>query len=157
MAQHGLRVLAFAHRELGDACDHARLEEDLVLDALVGLDDPPRPEVPAAIERCRRAGIRVIMVTGDHPHTASAIGREIGLFTGGDPLVITGDRLRSMSDGQLWAALDAADVLFARVAADQKLRVVTTLQRHRAIVAATGDGVNDGRHCGLPISGSPWV
>ena len=80
MAQKGLRVLAFAHRELPDAYDRAHLEEDLVLDALVGLEDPPRPEVPAAVERCRRAGIRVVMVTGDHPQTAVAIGREIGLF-----------------------------------------------------------------------------
>ena len=143
MAQKGLRVLAFAHRELADGYDRAHLEEDLVLDGLVGLEDPPRPEVPAAIERCRRAGIRVVMVTGDHPDTAVAIGREIGLFPGGDPLVITGDRVRHMSDAQMWAALEAPDVLFARVAADQKLRVVTILQRHRAIVAATGDGVND--------------
>ena len=67
MAQKGLRVLAFAHRELADGYDRAHLEEDLVLDGLVGLEDPPRPEVPAAIERCRRAGIRVVMVTGDHP------------------------------------------------------------------------------------------
>ena len=143
MAQKGLRVLAFAHRELPDGYDRAHLEEDLVLDGLVGLEDPPRPEVPAAIERCRRAGIRVVMVTGDHPDTAVAIGREIGLFPGADPLVLTGDRVRHMSDAQMWAALEAPDVLFARVAADQKLRVVTILQRHRAIVAATGDGVND--------------
>jgi magnesium-transporting ATPase (P-type) len=143
MAQKGLRVLAFAHRELADGYDRAHLEDDLVLDGLVGLEDPPRPEVPAAIERCRRAGIRVVMVTGDHPDTAVAIGREIGLFTAADPVVVTGDRVRHMSDAQLWAVLEAPDVLFARVGADQKLRVVTTLQRHRAIVAVTGDGVND--------------
>jgi magnesium-transporting ATPase (P-type) len=142
MAEKGLRVLAFAHRQLPDAYDSARLEEDLVLDALVGLEDPPRPEVPAAITRCHGAGIRVVMVTGDHPQTAVAIGREIGLF-GADPLVITGDQVGRMSDVQMWAALEAPDVLFARVGADQKLRIVTTLQRHRAIVAATGDGVND--------------
>ena len=133
MAQKGLRVLAFAHRELADGYDRAHLEEDLVLDGLVGLEDPPRPEVPAAIERCRRAGIRVVMVTGDHPDTAVAIGREIGLFPGADPLVITGDRVRHMSDAQMWAALEAPDVLFARVAADQKLRVVTIA------AAASGD------------------
>ena len=143
MAQQGLRVLAFAHRELPDAYDRTHLEEELVLDALVGLEDPPRPEVPAAVERCRRAGIRIVMVTGDHPQTAVAIGREIGLFPETDPLVVTGDQVRRMTDAQMWAALEAPHVLFARVAADQKLRIVTTLQRHRAIVAATGDGVND--------------
>lgn len=143
LAQRGLRVLAFAHRELPDVYDPTRLEEDLVLDALVGLEDPPRPEVPAAVARCRNAGIRVIMVTGDHPETAVAIGRQIGLFGSADPHVVTGDRIRRMSDAQMWAALDATDVLFARVGADQKLRIVTTLQQHRAVVAATGDGVND--------------
>ena len=143
MAQQGLRVLAFAHREPTDAYDRTHLEEELVLDALVGLEDPPRPEVPAAVERCRRAGIRIVMVTGDHPQTAVAIGREIGLFSETDPLVVTGDQVRRMTDAQMWAALEAPHVLFARVAADQKLRIVTTLQRHRAVVAATGDGVND--------------
>jgi calcium-translocating P-type ATPase len=143
MAQRGLRVLAFAHRELPNAYDRAHLEEELVLDALVGLEDPPRPEVSSAVDRCRRAGIRIVMVTGDHPQTAVAIGREIGLYSEEDPLVVTGDQVRRMTDAQMWAALEAPDVLFARVAADQKLRIVTTLQRHRAIVAATGDGVND--------------
>jgi magnesium-transporting ATPase (P-type) len=143
MAGKGLRVLAFAHRELAGSIERATLEQDLVLDALVGLEDPPRREVPLAIARCRAAGIRVVMVTGDHPQTAVAIGREIGLFGDREPLVVTGDRLRRMSDAQLWAALEVPDVLFARVGADQKLQIVTTLQRHRAIVAATGDGVND--------------
>jgi magnesium-transporting ATPase (P-type) len=83
------------------------------------------------------------MVTGDHPQTAVAIGREIGLLGAGAPRVITGDEVGRMSDAQMWAALDGPDVLFARVGADHKLRIVTTLQRHRAVVAATGDGVND--------------
>ena len=143
LALQGLRVLALAHRELPERYDPADLEEDLVLDGLVGLEDPPRPEVPAAIARCRGAGIRVVMVTGDHPDTSVAIGRQIGLFAGAAPLVVTGEQLRHLSDSQLWACLDAPDVLFARVAADQKLRIVTALQRHGAIVAATGDGVND--------------
>ena len=143
MAETGLRVLAFAHRELPDAYNPAHLEEDLVLDALVGLEDPPRPEVPAAIERCRRAGVRVVMVTGDHPQTAVAIGREIGLLSTDHPLVVTGDQVHRMSDAQMWAALESPEVLFARVGADQKLRIVTALQRHNAIVAATGDGAND--------------
>jgi magnesium-transporting ATPase (P-type) len=143
MAQQGLRVLAFAHRDLDATCGAEQLEQNLVLDALVGLDDPPRPEVPDAIRRCRAAGIRVLMVTGDLAHTAVAIGREIGLLSDSDPVVITGDTLARMSDAQLWAVLEAPDVVFARVGADQKLRIVNTLQRHHAIVAATGDGVND--------------
>jgi magnesium-transporting ATPase (P-type) len=143
MAQKGLRVLAFGHRDLTGPYDIENVEQDLVLDALVGLEDPPRPEVPAAVAQCRRAGIRVVMVTGDHPHTAVAVGREIGLFSAADPFVVPGDQLLRMSDAQLWAALEAPDVLFARVAADQKLRIVATLQRHGAVVAATGDGVND--------------
>jgi calcium-translocating P-type ATPase len=143
MAESGLRVLAFAHRNLSDSYEVSRLEEDLVLDALVGLEDPPRPEVPAAIERCRRAGIRVVMVTGDHPQTAVAVGRQIGLFSTEAPLVITGERVHKMSDAEMWAALEAPDIVFARVEADQKLRIVTALQRHHATVAATGDGVND--------------
>ena len=143
MAHKGLRVLAFAHRNLPEPYAAEHLEEELVLDALVGLEDPPRPEVPDAIRRCHTAGIRVVMVTGDHPHTAVAIAREIGLLSAVDPLVVTGDQLHRMSDAQLWAALESPDVVFARVGADQKLRIVSTLQRHHAIVAATGDGVND--------------
>ena len=72
----------------------ARLEEDLVFAGLVGLEDPPRPEVPEAIRKCREAGIKVIMVTGDHPHTAKAIAREIGLVPSDNPTVITGDSCR---------------------------------------------------------------
>ncbi len=143
MAARGLRVLAFAHRELADVPPHDTLETDMVLDGLVGLEDPPRPEVAAAIARCRTAGIRVVMVTGDHPGTAVAVGREIGLYGVDPPLVITGDRLERLSDAELWAAVEAPDVAFARVGPAQKLRIVRTLQRHGAIVAATGDGVND--------------
>jgi cation transport ATPase len=110
----------------------------------VGFEDPPRPDVPAAIRRCRDAGIKVMMVTGDHPHTAAAIAREIGLVTEDQPSVLTGDDLRRMSDAQLQLALDAPVIVCARVTADQKLRIVQALQRKRHVVAVTGDGVNDG-------------
>ncbi|HEY7657340.1 MAG TPA: cation-transporting P-type ATPase [Burkholderiales bacterium] len=141
MAAAGLRVLAFASRALAAAAPRERWEEDLLLAGLIGLEDPPRPEVPVAIEKCRAAGIRVIMVTGDHPHTARAIAREIGLAR--DPVVMLGDALRRLTDTQLQLALDTPEVLFARVTADQKLRIVEALQRKQHVVAVTGDGVND--------------
>jgi sodium/potassium-transporting ATPase subunit alpha len=140
MANRGLRVLALAWRTEPDAADP---ERDLILAGFVGLQDPPRPEVPDAIAKARAAGIRVIMITGDHPHTALAIAREIGLVQGPEPEVVTGDRLRVMSEAHLTLALDAEEILFARIGADQKLRVVQALQRRGEIVAVTGDGVND--------------
>jgi len=141
MAAAGLRVLAFAYRALPADAERERWEQELILAGLIGLEDPPRPEVPEAIEKCRAAGIQVIMVTGDHPHTARAIAREIGLAR--EPVVMVGDELRRLSDTQLQLALDAPDVLFARVTADQKLRIVEALQRKQHVVAVTGDGVND--------------
>jgi sodium/potassium-transporting ATPase subunit alpha len=143
MAAEGLRVLAFAHRVVPAGCARDHFEEQLTLTGLVGLLDPPRPEVPAALAQCRAAGIKVIMVTGDHPHTALAIAREIGLVRSAAPMVITGDELRRRSNTQLQLALDAPEILFARVGADQKLRIVTALKRKQEIVAVTGDGVND--------------
>jgi sodium/potassium-transporting ATPase subunit alpha len=118
-------------------------ERDLVFDALVGLRDPPRAEVPEAIARCRSAGIKVVMITGDHPHTALAIAREIGLVRTDAPSVIHGDALRRMSVSQLQLALDAGEILFTRVTAEQKMRVVEALKRKGHVVAVTGDGVND--------------
>jgi len=143
LAADGLRVLAFAHRELDAGSAKGPFESALVLSGLVGLEDPPRPEVPAAVAQCRAAGIRVIMVTGDHPHTARAIAQRVGLDGGPDAPVVTGDVLRRMSDTQLQLALDTPGILFARVAADQKMRIVDALKRKGEIVAATGDGVND--------------
>jgi calcium-translocating P-type ATPase len=144
MADRGLRVLAFAYRVLPPAYVLADAEQDLVVLTLVGFEDPPRPEVPAAVRQCREAGIRIIMVTGDHPHTALAVAREVGLLTRSTaPTLLTGDDLGRMSDTQIQLALDAREVVCARVTADQKLRIVTALQRKRLIVAVTGDGVND--------------
>jgi calcium-translocating P-type ATPase len=146
MTGSGLRVLAFAHGAVdGDPVDGGlpATERGLILSGLVGLDDPPRPEVPEAIARCYAAGIRVIMVTGDHPHTAQAIAREIGLLKTDQPVVLTGDNLRRMSPAQLQLALDAPDILFARVGAEQKMHLVEALQKKGEIVAVTGDGVND--------------
>jgi calcium-translocating P-type ATPase len=140
MAAAGLRVLALACRELAD--EELEQEAGLTLLGLVGLEDPPRAEVAQAVARCHEAGIRVIMVTGDHPRTALAIGRQIGLLRG-EPLVVTGDTLRRMGTGELQLALDAEEVVFARVAAEQKRLLVEALQRKGEVVAVTGDGVND--------------
>jgi calcium-translocating P-type ATPase len=143
MADRGLRVLACGYRILPATYILAEAEQDLVVTALVGFEDPPRPEVPSAVRRCREAGIKIVMVTGDHPHTATAVAREIGLVRSGVPTLLTGDDLARMSDTQIQLALDASEIICARVTAEQKLRVVTALQRKRSIVAVTGDGVND--------------
>ena len=143
MASKGLRVLAFAWRELDAGHNGDALEQDLILCGLVGLEDPPRPEVAGAMKQCREAGIKVIMVTGDHPHTALAIGRQIGQIQSDKPVVITGMQLRQLSEIQLRLALDAPEIIFARVGADQKMRIVAALKKKNHIVAVTGDGVND--------------
>ena len=141
MADHGLRVLAFAWRKLDR--DEAPAEVGLVMSGLIGLHDPPRAEVPEAIRRCHGAGIKVVMVTGDHAHTALAIARQIGLVRGSEPSVILGEALRRMTPAQLQIALDRPEVLFARVTAEQKMLVVQAFKNKGEIVAVTGDGVND--------------
>jgi calcium-translocating P-type ATPase len=142
MADRGLRVLALATKKLPDDKQDDP-EQQMVLAGLVGLADPARPEVPDAIRKCHAAGIKVIMVTGDHPLTALAIGREIGLVASANPSIITGEELKKLSDTQLQIALDAKEIIFARVGADQKMRIVLALKRKQHIVAVTGDGVND--------------
>jgi calcium-translocating P-type ATPase len=143
MGKDGLRVLALAWRLLPENFDLASADSDMVIAGLVGLEDPPRPEVPEALQQCRNAGIKVIMVTGDHPQTAEAIAREIGLVRSEHPVVITGTQLTHLSNIQLQLALDAPEIIFARVQAEQKMRIVATLKKKNEIVAVTGDGVND--------------
>ena len=143
MAAEGLRVLAFASKKLPTTFRHDELEQNLAFLGLVGLEDPPRAEVPAAIQKCYEAGIKVIMVTGDHPHTATAIARKIGLIRSERPHVMTGDQLRKLSAVGLQLALDESEIIFARVGADQKMRIVEALTNKMHIVAVTGDGVND--------------
>ena len=140
MADGGLRVLALAYRPVAEGYDHAELERDLTLTGLVGLDDPPRPEVPEADRRCHDAGIRVIMITGDHPHTAGALAREIGMAQ--DPVTIAATSC-APSDADLLLLLDGPELIFARTSAEQKMRIVQALQRKGEVVAVTGDGVND--------------
>jgi magnesium-transporting ATPase (P-type) len=146
MAEHGLRVLALAELRMeADAADldeqHPPTPEGLVLTGLVGMQDPPRPGVREAIGRAREAGIRVIMITGDHAVTASAIANQL-LITE-HPETLTGKDVEQMSDEELAEAVLEVDV-FARVAPDHKLRIVRALRSHDQVVAVTGDGVNDG-------------
>lgn len=143
MAESGQRVLAIACRKIPSGNEREQWEQDLTLVGLIGLVDPPRPEAAEAVRTCRQAGIKIVMITGDHPQTALGIARQVGLVVSPQPLVITGEELRQMSDSQLQLALDAPEIIFARVAANQKLRIVKGLQRKGETVAVTGDGVND--------------
>src|SRR5690606_577253 len=118
----------------------ADVEKGSVLLGLVGLIDPPRSEAVAAVKECQSAGIRVKMITGDHPGTAIAIGRQIGLQS--PDKVLTGHNLDAMDDGALGLAVLNTDI-FARTSPEHKLRLVTALQAHGLTVAMTGDGVND--------------
>jgi magnesium-transporting ATPase (P-type) len=148
MARSGLRVLAVATRSVDaglQADDGWRVEDverDLTLLGMIAMEDPPRPEVPSAVAACRQAGVRVVMVTGDHGLTAAAIGREIGL-SDGDARVVTSVELDSLNDERLAGLLDTRDVIFARVTPEHKLRLVEACQRKGEVVAVTGDGVND--------------
>lgn len=141
MADRGLRVLALAWKPL--APNEEADESSLELCGLVGLEDPPRPDVHEAVNRCHAAGLRVIMVTGDHPHTALALAREVDVVRTAHATVLSGESVRQMSPAELQLALDAPEVLFARVTAEQKMLIVQALQRKGEIVAVTGDGVND--------------
>ncbi len=137
MARDALRVLAVASRP--DATP-ATAESQMTLLGLVGMSDPPRPEARAALETCERAGIRVVMITGDHPLTAESIAREIGVLKHGR--VVTGAELGALDDAALAREVPQIDV-FARVSPADKLRVVEALQQRGHVVAMTGDGVND--------------
>ncbi|HRP95272.1 MAG TPA: cation-translocating P-type ATPase [Rhodocyclaceae bacterium] len=136
MAARGLRVIAVA-RGQWPASQH---DFDFTFLGLLGFADPPRPEVAAAIAECRAAGVRVIMMTGDHPATAQAIARRVGLSE--RPTVLTGQELASVDDEALRARLATAD-LCARLQPEHKLRLVRLLQANGEVVAMTGDGVND--------------
>lgn len=147
LAARGMRVLAFAARTAPPGQTTLGPEDvggGLTLLGLQGMIDPPRPEAVEAIRVCHRAGITVKMITGDHPATAHAIGAELHLYARDrEPVpAITGQRLAEMSDDEIDGAVATAHV-FARVAPEQKLRLVRALQRRGEVVAMTGDGVND--------------
>lgn len=137
MADGALRVLAMAYKPLSDGGEP---ESDLIFIGLEGMLDPPRPEAYTAIEKCYEAGIRPVMITGDHKNTAAAIADELG-FRGGNP-PITGNELEAMTDDELADAAGRTNV-FAGVSPKDKLRIVRAFKRKKSIVAMTGDGVND--------------
>jgi Ca2+-transporting ATPase len=137
MASEALRVLAVAYRPQATL---ENAERDMTFLGLVGMIDPPRPEAKAAIEVCEQAGIKPVMITGDHPLTAQAVARELGLLKTGR--VVTGAELEAMSDADLECQVEDIKV-YARVSPAHKLRIVTALQKKGHSVAMTGDGVND--------------
>ncbi len=152
----GLRVLTFAYKEIevselevrglenpsAFSLQPSAFEKDMVFVGLMGIEDPPRPEVPDAIRKCHEAGIKVIMITGDGSRTALAIAREIGLVKG-NPVVIEGHDFVRMSDRELREKLSEKEIIFARMTPKHKMRVVSTLKEEGERVAVTGDGVND--------------
>lgn len=143
MAAQALRVVAVAFRQWSEKppLTEEALERNLVFAGMVGMVDPPRPEVKEAVHLCRQAGIRPVMITGDHVLTAEAIGRELGIYQKGD-CAVTGAELDKMSDKELETAAETCTV-FARVAPEHKVRIVQAFQKRGNVVAMTGDGVND--------------
>ena len=137
MASDALRVLGIAEKAGAQPSD---AERDMVFLGLVGMLDPPRPEAKPAIETCKLAGIRTVMITGDHPLTARAVAKELGMLQGGK--VVTGPELSSMADEEFEREVENIEV-YARVSPAHKLMVVTALQKLGHVVAMTGDGVND--------------
>ncbi|MBB5347428.1 cation-transporting P-type ATPase [Desulfoprunum benzoelyticum] len=143
LGARGLRVLAAAIREVEEEKDELAMEDldrEMVFAGLVGIIDPPRPEAIAAIKTCRQAGIRVIMITGDHAGTAAAIGQDMGIGSGRE--AVTGDAIEAASDEELGRMAGESDI-FARTSPGHKLRLVQALQARGEVVAMTGDGVND--------------
>lgn len=144
MANSALRVLAMAYRDLPESPGDVQigeLEQGLIFTGLLGMIDPARPEVIDAVAKCNTAGIRAIMITGDHKSTAMAIAREIGIYREGD-VAITGTELEAISNEELKNNISRYSV-YARVAPEHKVRIVKAWQSHNEVVAMTGDGVND--------------
>ena len=142
-SKNALRVLAYGYKEIASDKTEAGIQDeyDLVLVGLTAMIDPPREEVYDSIEEAKKAGIRTVMITGDHKTTAQAIGREIGLMDEGD-IAVTGQELDAMSDEELDQKLEQISV-YARVSPENKIRIVRAWQRKGQITSMTGDGVND--------------
>jgi Ca2+-transporting ATPase len=140
VASNGERTIALASRTLGAKEKRETFVRDLVFAGMVSFLDPPRPEVKDVIAMCKEAGIRVIMLTGDHSETAKAIATQVGIISGGS--LLTGEQISSMNDEQLKEALKTTSI-FARITPEHKLRIVRLLKDMGQVVAVTGDGVND--------------
>ena len=141
MASEGLRVLGVARANI-DSGELPKIQHDFDLEfvGLIGLSDPIRKNVPDSVKECYKAGIRVIMITGDYPVTATNIGKEIGILN--PKLCITGPELKVMTEDELCERIKSVNI-FARVVPEQKLKIVNALKKNREIVAMTGDGIND--------------
>lgn len=148
LAQKGMRVLGIGYRHLAgnpEVSELLLLESQLIMIGLVGMIDPPRPEVKVAVQTCIDAGIRPVMITGDHPLTAQQIARELGILpfqSGSQKELLTGQELNKLSEDELNKLVESISV-FARVSPEHKLKIVQALQNKGQIVAMTGDGVND--------------
>ena len=140
LARQGMRILGVACRPLGSFEKTEAVEKDLVFIGMMGMMDPPRPEVKKAIASCKLAGIRPIMITGDHPLTAKTIAGELGIVDGGQ--ILTGQELDRLSVDELKQKVEEISV-YARVSPEHKLKIVEALQKRGHVVAMTGDGVND--------------
>jgi P-type Ca2+ transporter type 2C len=146
LSQQGFRVLAIAYRtmdQVPEEPDPEKIESGLTFLGLVAFLDPPRAEVPEAVRRARSAGLRIFMLTGDHELTAQSVARRVGIITSDQAVIMTGHQMGMMDDAELSLKLSAREMVFARITADQKLRVVRLLQKAGEVVAVTGDGVND--------------
>jgi Ca2+-transporting ATPase len=144
-ARNALRVLALAYRALPQRVGSytvERIEKELIFLGLSAMLDPPRPEVTEAISTCRKAGVRMVMITGDYGLTAESLARRIGMLTTPSPIILTGAELEQLNDIELKEYLQK-EVLFARMAPEHKLRLVSAFQAQGEVVAVTGDGVND--------------
>jgi len=144
-ARSALRVLALARRDLPErtgAYTAQRVERELTFLGLVAMMDPPRPEVTAAVQTCREAGIRLVMITGDYGLTAESVARRVGMLTAPSPRILTGAEVDALSDAELQAVLDE-ELICARMAPEHKLRLVAAFQTRGEVVVVTGDGVND--------------
>ena len=141
MAKDALRVLGFAYKELDYKPNAQELENDLTFVGMYGMIDPPREEAKLAVEKCKSAGIKTVMITGDHKITATAIAKKLGILEKEEE-AITGTELDKISDEQLEKDIKKYSV-YARVAPEHKVRIVKAWQKNGEVVAMTGDGVND--------------
>ena len=141
MSNSALRVIAFSYKEI-NTYQGCNVEENLIFAGLTGIMDPPRKNINQALEKCQKAGIKTIMITGDHKNTATAIGKKINLINKKNDLVLTGEKLDNLSQKELLKIINRVKV-YARTSPEQKLRIVNALKEKGHMVAMTGDGIND--------------